>query len=233
MVAAVRDLIEFCYHVRRSIIDEDGLEQIDALVASFHRNREAFRDVRPNGFSLPRQHSITHYSEMIREFGAPNGLCSSITESKHIKAVKRPWRRSNRYEPLGQMLTTNERLDKLAAARIDFQRRGLLGGVADAPPVAVPDPGDSEGNDFEAVDDEAAIAEVRLSKTYGAQTSSSMSLLEKVSHLSPQLVTFLGKYRSLQHISTSQIFLFLPRNSFIPVSIQTTTLRTTLTTSHI
>jgi len=66
-------------------------------------------------------------------FGAPNGLCSSMTEAKHIKAVKEPWRRSSRYEPLGQMLLTNQRLDKLAASRIDFTSRGMLdGSVLDA-----------------------------------------------------------------------------------------------------
>ncbi|KAJ7064481.1 hypothetical protein C8F01DRAFT_1209068 [Mycena amicta] len=52
--------------------------------------------------------------------GPPNGLCSSITESKHIKAVKEPWRRSSRYEALTQMLTINNRLDNLAASRVDF-----------------------------------------------------------------------------------------------------------------
>jgi hypothetical protein len=66
---------------------------------------------------------------LIRAFGAPNGLCSSITESKHIKAVKEPWRRSNRYDALGQMLLTNQRLDKLAAARVDFNARGMLKGT--------------------------------------------------------------------------------------------------------
>src|SRR5260221_9305261 len=63
---------------------------------------------------------------MIRLFGAPNGQCSSIIESKHIKAVKQPWRRSNRHKPLKQILLTNQRLDKLAAARIDFTQRGML-----------------------------------------------------------------------------------------------------------
>jgi hypothetical protein len=71
---------------------------------------------------------------MIRLFGAPNGLCSSITESKHIKAVKEPWRRSSRYKALGQMLLTNQRLDKIAAARSDFEACGMLHGscVSDA-----------------------------------------------------------------------------------------------------
>jgi hypothetical protein len=77
---------------------------------------------------MPRQHSIMHYHALIRLFGAPNGLCSSITESKHIRAVKEPWRRSNCNEALGQILITNQRLDQLAAARTDFSQRGMLNG---------------------------------------------------------------------------------------------------------
>src|ERR1700710_615517 len=126
IVKAVADIIEFCYLVRRSVIDEDTLIAIDAAVARFHAHREIFRATsRPDGFSLPRQHSITHYRPLIQNFAAPNGLCSSITESKHIKAVKRPYRRTNHYKPLGQMLLTNQRLDKLAAARVDFTARGM------------------------------------------------------------------------------------------------------------
>ena len=77
---------------------------------------------------MPRQHSVIHYLALIRLFGAPNGLCSSITESMHIRAVKEPWRRSNRHKALGQMLVTNQRLDQLAAMRIDFGQRGMLNG---------------------------------------------------------------------------------------------------------
>jgi hypothetical protein len=65
---------------------------------------------------------------LIRLFGLPNGLCSLITESKHIKAVKEPWWRSNRYNALLQMLVTNQRLDKLAAALADFRAQGMLSG---------------------------------------------------------------------------------------------------------
>ncbi|KAG6819225.1 hypothetical protein H0H93_014068, partial [Arthromyces matolae] len=128
MVRAVAALIEFCYLVRRDIIDEDTLTKIEDALRVFHYHRESFRCVRPDGFSLPRQHSLTHYSLSIMQFGAPNGLCSSITESKHIKAVKRPYRRSNKHNALGQMLITNQRLTKLAAARVDFKRRGMLEG---------------------------------------------------------------------------------------------------------
>lgn len=128
MVRAVRSLLDFCYRVRRSIIDEDDIRQIRRYIDDFHQYREVFRTVgvRPTGFSLPRQHSIVHYPQHIPSFAAPNGLCTSITESKHIKAVKKPWRRSNRYNALSQMLLTNQRLDKLAAARCDFKDRGML-----------------------------------------------------------------------------------------------------------
>jgi hypothetical protein len=76
--------------------------------------------------SLLRQHSMTHYAMLIRLFGAPNGLCSSITESFHIKVVKEPWQRSNRFGALLQMLITNQRLDKLAATQADFQVQDML-----------------------------------------------------------------------------------------------------------
>jgi hypothetical protein len=63
---------------------------------------------------------------MIHLFRALNGLCSSITEAKHIKAVKEPWHQSNHNKPLKQMIFTNQCLDKLAAARVDFMQQGML-----------------------------------------------------------------------------------------------------------
>lgn len=128
---AFRAFLEFCYIARRNVISEQTLTELQDALERFHRYRDIFEvlGIRPDGFALPRQHSMTHYFSSIRAFGAPNGLCSSITESMHIRAIKKPWRRSNRYNPLGQMLLTNQRLDKLAAARIDFTERGMLNGT--------------------------------------------------------------------------------------------------------
>ncbi|KAG2032648.1 hypothetical protein BDR03DRAFT_873467, partial [Suillus americanus] len=79
--------------------------------------------------SLLRQHSLQHYIHLICLFGAPNGLCSSITECKHIKSIKGPWWHSSRYKGLGQMLVTNQHLNKLTAAQVDFMNRGMLDGT--------------------------------------------------------------------------------------------------------
>ncbi|KAJ3505225.1 hypothetical protein NLJ89_g7528 [Agrocybe chaxingu] len=132
MVKAVAALIDLCYLVRQNVIDEKALAQIKSTLDRFHQYREIFRElgIRPDGFSLPRQHSLSHYVFSITQFGAPNGLCSSITESKHVKAVKKPYRRSSRNKPLGQMLVTNQRVDKIAAARTDFTARGMLNGAS-------------------------------------------------------------------------------------------------------
>jgi hypothetical protein len=126
-----RAFLEFCYIARHDIINEDTLAQLTDALARFHHHRTIFEDlgIRPEGFALPRQHSLVHYPALVRSFGAPNGLCSSITESKHIAAIKKPWRRSNRYNALGQMLLTNQRLDKLAASYVDFANRGMLDGT--------------------------------------------------------------------------------------------------------
>ncbi|KAI0054850.1 hypothetical protein BV25DRAFT_1873266 [Artomyces pyxidatus] len=139
MLRAVSAFMEFCYIARRNVIDEHSLDMLDDALERFHRDREIFRNVgvRPTGFSLPRQHSLKHYRPHIQLFGALNGLCSSITESKHIKAVKEPWRRSSRFNAIGQMLLTNQRLDKLAAARMDFTARGMLNGPCVRLPRAI------------------------------------------------------------------------------------------------
>ncbi|KAG2108355.1 uncharacterized protein F5147DRAFT_773568 [Suillus discolor] len=130
VVRTFRAFLEFCYLVRHNIVTESMLVQIQDALDRFHHYRKVFESIGvvPT-FSLPRQHSCSHYILLIRLFGAPNGLCSSITETKHIKAVKEPWRCSSRYKALSQMLVTNQRLDKLAASRIDFKSHGMLNGT--------------------------------------------------------------------------------------------------------
>ncbi|KAI5998603.1 hypothetical protein EDD15DRAFT_2386521 [Pisolithus albus] len=130
IVRTFRALLEFCYLVRRNILTEKDLSDLEDVLARFYQYREVFKTTGTvSTFSLPRQHAMKHYRQLIQLFGAPNGLCSSITESKHVKAVKKPYRRTNKYHALGQMLLINQRLDKLAASRADFDSRGMLQGT--------------------------------------------------------------------------------------------------------
>jgi hypothetical protein len=140
---------------------------MDAAIASFHHECEIFRDTGVcDDFSLPHQHSLHHYRYMIQQFGAPNGLCSSITESKHIKAIKEPWHRSSCNEPLGQMLLTNQWLDKLVATRVDFASCRMLDGLLMAANVPAP-PLNDEDNDMGDAPGMTSLGDVKLTQYPG------------------------------------------------------------------
>lgn len=209
MVQAVAAFLDFCYLVRRSSHTLDTLAEMDDTLHRFHSLRTVFEElgVRPDGFSLPRQHSLVHYVRSIILFGSPNGLCSSITESRHITAVKRPWRRSSKNKPLLQILRTNTRLSKLAALRVDFGRRSMLyGDVLTAAKVSAGlEPEDdlflppsrnacaSDAADADWVDDENDVA------SYEAEPklSSFFELAKKPGTLALQLLIYISFKRQL------------------------------------
>ncbi|VDC06117.1 unnamed protein product [Peniophora sp. CBMAI 1063] len=127
MIKAIRAFMDFCYYARRSSHTLVTLQKMEECLTRYKLLRESFRmDGVRDDFNLPRQHALWHYVRGIKLFGSPNGLCTSITESKHIAAVKRPWRRSNRNNAIWQMLRTNIRMAKLAALRHEFARRGMI-----------------------------------------------------------------------------------------------------------
>ncbi|ETW85029.1 hypothetical protein HETIRDRAFT_308646 [Heterobasidion irregulare TC 32-1] len=130
MVQSVAAFLDFCYRARHSTHTTTTLNAMDHALTRFHHYRVIFQEsgIRPDGFFPPRQHSLVHYVTRIKQYGSPNGLSSSITESKHIEAVKKPWRRTNKHMPLGQILRINTRNSQLAAARTEFTRRGMLDG---------------------------------------------------------------------------------------------------------
>ncbi|KAI0666178.1 hypothetical protein C8Q78DRAFT_1072649 [Trametes maxima] len=131
MIRCIGTFLDFTFLAHRSSHTLRTLTEMDLALSRFHHLREVFVEtgVRPDGFgNLPRQHALFHYTWLIKLFGSPNGVCTSITESKHITAVKHPWRSSNRHNPLIQILRTNMHLSKLAALRIELGRRGSLRG---------------------------------------------------------------------------------------------------------
>lgn len=89
IVCTVSVFLDFCYLVCRDELNEDILVKIEDATAHFKKEHIIFEvvGVRDN-FNISRQHFITYYHSLIPMFGALNGLCSSITKSKHTKAVK-------------------------------------------------------------------------------------------------------------------------------------------------
>ncbi|KAH9028665.1 hypothetical protein EDB85DRAFT_1867717 [Lactarius pseudohatsudake] len=180
MVKCVSAFLDFCYISRRNAISAEGLDSLQDALTRFHQHRDVFihTGVRTD-ISLPRQHSLVHYIRSIRLFGSPNGLCSSITESKYIKAVKEPWRRSSRYRALVQMLRTLSRLDKMAAACRIFTGKGMMEGstasytgmvLRGEQPQPLGDPtedgdDDDEDHDLGPVSGPRVLSSIELAKT--------------------------------------------------------------------
>lgn len=129
MVQCVSAFLNCCYVVRRNYITSSDITFYKSELARFHHLRQVFIDtgVRTS-VELPRSHSMMHYADGIELFGSPNGICSSITESKHIVSIKDTWRRSSRNQPLPQMLRTITREEKLTAIRTVFKYRNMLSG---------------------------------------------------------------------------------------------------------
>ncbi|KAI6016033.1 hypothetical protein BKA83DRAFT_4129081 [Pisolithus microcarpus] len=114
-------LLEFFFLIWQNVLTEKDLCNLNDVLARFYQYCEVFKTMGTvSSFSLPQQHAMKHYRQLIQLFGAPNGLCSSITKSKHMKAVKKPYWHTNKYHALGQMLLINQQLDELAASQADF-----------------------------------------------------------------------------------------------------------------
>jgi hypothetical protein len=182
MVQCISAFLDFCYLARRNALTSDTLDELDVALDRFHTLRDVFiaTGVRVS-ISLPRQHSMVHYRPSIILFGSPNGLCSSITESKHIKAVKEPWRRSSRYKALIQMLRTLTRLDRLASLRSIFSGQGMLQGSTasyalrmlrgELPEPPAPPEDDEEDDDGGDSPGPKSMSSIELARTPGKQLS--------------------------------------------------------------
>ncbi|KAF9528314.1 hypothetical protein CPB83DRAFT_767174 [Crepidotus variabilis] len=177
MVQCLSAFLDFCYIARQNLLSSSDLNKLKDALQRFHQYRDVFIEagVRDD-ISLPRQHSLVHYARMIRLFGSPNGLCSSITESKHIVAVKKPWRSSSRYHALAQILRRISREEKLEAALQDFTRQGMMVGDALSYTEMVLDGGqpipleaikeeEDEGDDLGPTDGPKVLSSIKLSIT--------------------------------------------------------------------
>ena len=118
----------------------------------------------------------------LRRSGGPSlccvGLLSLSPRYVHIHAcchacgalaVKEPWRHFSCNQPLGQMLLTNQHLDKLAASWVYFEAQGML----DNGMFAMPFSGNSSDTvqetdqDAEDVPGMTTLGDVRLARHPG------------------------------------------------------------------
>ena len=92
MVHCISAPMDACYIACWNAITAPALEHFQESVEQFHKLRNIFITTGVQAsILLPHQHALSHFHYAMQFFGSPNGICSSITELKHIKAVKEPW----------------------------------------------------------------------------------------------------------------------------------------------
>lgn len=168
MVQCLAVFMNICYILQRNAISASALTEATAELEKFHKLRSVFvEEGSRQHTSLPRQHALSHFIPAVQNFGSPNGLCSSITESRHITAVKEPWRRSNQFNALPQMLTIMVRIEKMEALQRRFHSQRMLEGTTawytamqmSASFLDAPAGGEEHGGDTEAGDSEVEMEE--------------------------------------------------------------------------
>jgi len=145
MVQSIATFMDACYIACCNAITASALEHFYESVENSHKLWNIFIEASVcNLISLPCQHALKHFYKSIHLFGSPNSLCSSITELKHIKAVKEPWCQSSHYQVLIQMLRTLVQMDKMAALHRVFLDCGMLAGTTSSYMAGIKIPKDQE-----------------------------------------------------------------------------------------
>ncbi|KAG8736304.1 hypothetical protein FRC12_017690 [Ceratobasidium sp. 428] len=117
-VEMVRGALDFMYYAHSPELSEDDLEEMDHSLRTFHRLKEVV--VKMKRFQnmgrfdgIPKLHMLSHYAELTRRLGAPDGYNSESPEHLHIVYAKTPYRASNKRRPTNQMVKFVERQDAL------------------------------------------------------------------------------------------------------------------------
>ena len=111
---AVKSILDFVYLAQYSTHDSDTLKYIEEALISWEENRVFFLDtgIREN-FNIPKFHSLLHYIDSIRLFGATDNYNTEMFERLHIDFAKLGWRASNKRDEFPQMISWLSRQEKI------------------------------------------------------------------------------------------------------------------------
>ncbi|QRV93925.1 hypothetical protein RhiJN_21943 [Ceratobasidium sp. AG-Ba] len=122
-----RSIIDFIFIAHSASMTDTDLATLEHELDTFHR----FKDVLiAKGFyqsearfdRIAKLHALSHYVEMIRWLGTPDGYSTELSEHLHIEFAKVPWRASNKVRPLPQMLTYIQRQEAIRIHRTYLDR---------------------------------------------------------------------------------------------------------------
>lgn len=135
VVRAVRAILDFLYIAQFPVQSEETLDLLVSSLTAFHENKDIFEDLGiRDGFNIPKLHSLQHYAESIRNYGAMDNYNTEYTERLHIDLAKDAYKATNFKDEFTQMTLWLERKEKVIrhGAFIDWR---ISGQPAPLPPV--------------------------------------------------------------------------------------------------
>jgi hypothetical protein len=98
---------------------DKSLHQAGELLRKFDKLKSTFSDVEGCSEGFPKLHALAHYIPRIRTWGTPDNFDTEYTEHQHIVDAKQPYRKTNKINPIQQMVKHVERRSALEM-KIDY-----------------------------------------------------------------------------------------------------------------
>ncbi|QRV96544.1 hypothetical protein RhiJN_24562 [Ceratobasidium sp. AG-Ba] len=134
LVTAAKSILDFMFRAHRHELSEVDLQAMDQDLLEFDAVKNVFVHPKKKGLlnheqrfhKIVKIHSLTHYTYLIRELGAPQGFSTEITERLHIDYVKKPWSTTNHVNPTQQMIAYLQNREAWALLRAYMHDAGLV-----------------------------------------------------------------------------------------------------------
>ncbi|KAG1894244.1 uncharacterized protein F5891DRAFT_1130999 [Suillus fuscotomentosus] len=119
VILAYRSLLDFIYLAQYPTHDDQTLSYLQDALDMFHKHKGVLIElgVRDH-FNIPKIHSLTHYINSIRLFGAMDNYNTEAFERLHIDFAKDAWRATNKREECPQM--TSLEMTQLPFDKLDI-----------------------------------------------------------------------------------------------------------------
>jgi hypothetical protein len=96
VLLAFRSLLDFIYLAQYQSQDDQTLGYLQDALDTFHKHKDVFVQLGiRDHFDIPKIHSLVHYIDSIRQFGATDNYNTEAFERLHIDLAKDAWRATN------------------------------------------------------------------------------------------------------------------------------------------
>ena len=115
VILTYRALLDFIYISQYPTHDDVTLGYLQDSLDLYHKHKSVLVNlgVRDH-LNIPKFHSLLHYIDAIKQFGATDNYNTEAFERLHIDVAKEAWRGSNKRNATPQMVAWLERVEKVA-----------------------------------------------------------------------------------------------------------------------